>query len=86
MGFRWNDRNLEHVARHGVDPDDSEHVVATANQPYPLARADEKWLVWGATREGRLLQVVFVIDSRLPADITTITLSYTFFEVEGNKT
>jgi cytochrome c oxidase assembly protein subunit 11 len=36
--------------------------------------------------ERRQLPVVFVIDSRLPADITTITLSYTFFEVEGNLT
>ena len=36
--------------------------------------------------ERRQMPVVFVIDSRLPADITTITLSYTFFEVEGNLT
>jgi cytochrome c oxidase assembly protein subunit 11 len=34
--------------------------------------------------EKRQMPVVFVIDSHLPADITTITLSYTFFEVEGN--
>ena len=27
--------------------------------------------------------VVFVIDTRLPKDVTTITLSYTFFEVGG---
>lgn len=27
--------------------------------------------------------VVFVIDGRLPKDVTTITLSYTFFEVSG---
>ena len=27
--------------------------------------------------------VVFVIDPRLPRDVTTITLSYTFFEVKG---
>ena len=27
--------------------------------------------------------VVFVIDPKLPADVTTITLSYTFFEVGG---
>ncbi len=33
--------------------------------------------------ERREMPVVFVIDKALPADISTITLSYTFFEVEG---
>jgi len=33
--------------------------------------------------ERRQMPVVFVIDAALPADIATITLSYTFFEVEG---
>ena len=33
--------------------------------------------------ERRQMPVVFVVDSALPADVTTITLSYTFFEVEG---
>ena len=32
------------------------------------------------------MPVVFVVDPRLPADVNTITLSYTFFEVEGNLT
>jgi cytochrome c oxidase assembly protein subunit 11 len=27
--------------------------------------------------------VAFVIDAKLPKDVTTITLSYTFFEVGG---
>ena len=35
--------------------------------------------------ETRRLPVVFVIDPKLPQDVTTITLSYTFFEVEGNR-
>jgi cytochrome c oxidase assembly protein subunit 11 len=35
--------------------------------------------------EKRQLPVVFVVDPRLPADVPTITLSYTFFEVEGNE-
>jgi cytochrome c oxidase assembly protein subunit 11 len=33
--------------------------------------------------ERRQMPVVFVVDARLPRDVATITLSYTFFEVEG---
>ncbi|MBN1345194.1 MAG: BrnT family toxin [Phycisphaerae bacterium] len=62
MDFRWDDWNVSHLARHGVRSDEAEGVVITARQPYPLHRADDKWLVWGPGRGGRLLQVVFVID------------------------
>lgn len=33
--------------------------------------------------EARQMPVVFFIDPTLPRDVTTITLSYTFFEIEG---
>ena len=33
--------------------------------------------------ESRRLPVVFVVDPRLPKDVNTISLSYTFFEVAG---
>jgi cytochrome c oxidase assembly protein subunit 11 len=33
--------------------------------------------------ERRQMPVLFVVDAALPADVATITLSYTFFEVEG---
>ncbi len=36
-----------------------------------------------APREVRRFPVVFVVDPALPKDVNTITLSYTFFEVEG---
>jgi cytochrome c oxidase assembly protein subunit 11 len=36
-----------------------------------------------AAGERRRMPVVFVLDPALPADVHTITLSYTFFEVEG---
>ncbi|MDQ2962282.1 MAG: cytochrome c oxidase assembly protein [Pseudomonadota bacterium] len=39
-----------------------------------------------APHEKRELPVVFVVDPKLPKDVATITLSYTFFEVEGNRT
>ena len=35
--------------------------------------------------EKRQMPVVFVVDPKLPNDVPTITLSYTFFEVEGNR-
>jgi cytochrome c oxidase assembly protein subunit 11 len=36
-----------------------------------------------AAGESREWPVVFIIDPKLPKDVTTITLSYTFFEVGG---
>ena len=38
-----------------------------------------------AAQEKRRFPVVFVIDPELPRDVQTITLSYTFFEIEGKK-
>lgn len=35
--------------------------------------------------ERRQMPVVFVVDAALPKDVPTITLSYTFFEVEGGE-
>jgi cytochrome c oxidase assembly protein subunit 11 len=36
--------------------------------------------------EAKRMPVQFIIDGTLPADINTITLSYTFFEVQGADT
>jgi len=60
--FRWNEWNVEHLARHGVRPDEAEDVVMAGRRPYPLERPDGKWLAWGPTRGGRVLQVVCILD------------------------
>ncbi len=62
MQFRWNAWNEEHLANHAVSRAEAEEVVLGARAPFPLVQAEEKYLVWGPTEEGRLLQVVFVID------------------------
>lgn len=36
-----------------------------------------------AAEESRQMPVVFVVDPKLPKDVNTITLSYTFFELPG---
>lgn len=38
-----------------------------------------------APHQKRQMPVVFVVDPKLPRDVAVITLSYTFFEVEGNR-
>jgi len=63
VDFRWNRWNVDHIDRHGVTPASAEYVVLRARRPYPLARGDGKWLVWGSDAGGRLLQVVFVLEA-----------------------
>lgn len=63
MDFRWNDWNLRHVAEHGVDPEEAEEAVESADSSWPRYRGDGKWLVWGRGRGDRALQVVFVLDA-----------------------
>lgn len=62
MEFRWNDWNIDHIAEHGVSPDEAELVVSEARRPFPRMMEDDKWLVWGRGRGGRFLQVIFVLD------------------------
>ena len=62
MQFRWNEWNLDHVAEHGVSPEEAEWVVKHAGPPYPERRDEDKWRVAGRGRGGRWLQVVFVFD------------------------
>jgi uncharacterized DUF497 family protein len=56
--FEWDEYNLEHIARHNVDQDEAEAVLD--NNPLILRTADDKYLAYGQTDEGRYLLVVFV--------------------------
>jgi uncharacterized DUF497 family protein len=62
MEFRWIDWNQDHVAEHGVDPDEAEMVVRGARSPFPRKIEGDKWLVVGRGRGGRFLQVIYVVD------------------------
>jgi uncharacterized DUF497 family protein len=62
VDFRWNPWNEEHIGAHNVEVEEAEEVLLRARPPFPLAQDDQKYLVWGPTEAGRLLQVIFVID------------------------
>ena len=70
----------------------SHPVTAQAVPSYGPARAGEFFQKFEcfcftqqtlAAGETRRFPVVFVVDPKLPRDVNTITLSYTFFEVAG---
>jgi uncharacterized DUF497 family protein len=63
MQFRWFDWNRDHIAQHGVGPDEAETVVRRAQSPYPIKIEEDKWLVVGRGRGGRFLQVIYVVDA-----------------------
>jgi uncharacterized DUF497 family protein len=62
MEFRWIDWNIEHLGRHGVTPEEANEIVLRARQPYPKYMGDGRWLAWGATSTGKMLQVIFILD------------------------
>lgn len=67
MEFKWNQWNVEHLWKHGVYPAEAEAIVRAARTPFPRSVGGGKYLVWGAGTGGRLVQVIFVIqtDSRV---------------------
>ena len=56
--FDWDAQNMDHIARHGVEPDEAESVLD--DSPLILRSEDGKYLAYGQTDEGRYLLVVFV--------------------------
>jgi uncharacterized DUF497 family protein len=69
MQFRWNEWNLEHIAKHGISPEEAEAVVQMAVRPYPRKIEEGKWLAWGRGSGGRFLQVIFLLDDAGVVDV-----------------
>jgi uncharacterized DUF497 family protein len=71
--FQWDEKNLLHLEKHGVRPDEAEHVVNNASPPFPREIGDDKHVVWGPTEAGRHLQVIFVYKSAEHVDYDSLT-------------
>jgi uncharacterized DUF497 family protein len=66
MEFVWNARNIGHISKHGISPDEAEFVVDNARAPYPQMIGDEKRLVVGRLADGRYVQVIYVPSRSVP--------------------
>lgn len=60
--FDWNDDNVEHIARHGVEPWEAEEAILDPDRVGAPARnvlGERRFAVVGSTESGRILLVVF---------------------------
>jgi hypothetical protein len=53
VDFRWNEWNVEHIAKHGVQPDEAERVIRHAKRPYPRYHGDNKWLAMNKRKQAK---------------------------------
>ncbi|MBB5234894.1 BrnT family toxin [Deinococcus budaensis] len=62
MAFDWDDANSEHVARHGVEPEEAEAAATdpdrVAAPAYRAKNGERRQAVTGKTEAGRILTVV----------------------------
>jgi uncharacterized protein len=78
--FDWDEQNVDHLARHGVEPDEAESVLD--DTPLILHTEDDKYLAYGQTDAGRYLLVVFV---RKSASLIRVISACDMTEAEKKK-
>jgi uncharacterized DUF497 family protein len=70
--FDWDDGNVDHLARHGVTPDEAEEALLDPRRigasPYNTM-TEPRSAVIGATEDGRVL---FVVLTRREGDVRVI--------------
>jgi uncharacterized DUF497 family protein len=61
--FDWDDQNEEHLSKHGISRSDAEDIL-TGNHillEYQMEGDEQRWVAVGATRTGRMLNIVFAV-------------------------
>jgi len=65
--FDWDDGNVDHIAEHGIRPDDGEDALRDPHRrrlPAERLVGEERWAAIGRTSSGRILFVVFTLRGR----------------------
>src|SRR5438094_6556458 len=72
--FSWDEWNTDHVAKHSVTREEVEYVVRHAQPPFPHEIGADKYVVWGPTHSGRLLEVILVFRSEDEVEYESLDL------------
>lgn len=63
VGFEWDEANIEHIAKHGVESDEAEEVFSDTDnvldEDIEHSTVEKRFLIIGKTQEGRLLYQIF---------------------------
>lgn len=59
--FKWIDWNIEHIAKHKIEPEEAESVFENISKGYPRKKED-CYIIWGKSNYDRYLQIAFSID------------------------
>jgi uncharacterized DUF497 family protein len=73
VGFAWDEANVEHIARHGVEPAEAEEAFADPRRTNADAYStpqERRGTILGRTVDGRLLFVVFTRRGRAVRVVT----------------
>ena len=74
MSFDWDDANVEHIARHGVEPGEAEAAAADPRRvkapAYRAENGERRQAVTGKTEGGRLLTVILTVRGGLYRVVT----------------
>ena len=68
--FEWNENNIEHIARHGVSPDEVEDV-AFDDEPWIRKGRKRTRYMLGYTVAGRYLFTVYTLKDKGVAKVIT---------------
>ncbi len=61
--FDWDGRNERHLAKHDISRSDAEDVLSGNHVllEYQMEGNEQRWVAVGATRTGRILNIVFAV-------------------------
>jgi uncharacterized DUF497 family protein len=61
--FDWDVQNEDHLAKHGISRSDAEDVLSGNHilLEYQMEGNEQRWVTVGATRSGRVLNIVFTV-------------------------
>jgi len=70
--FDWDEHNEQHLAKHGISRLEAEDVLSGNHiiLEYQAEGDEQRWVAVGATRAGRIINVVFAVRGEAMRPIT----------------